>query len=270
MCALILLHTVLQFARKRSISISRLINGFWRGLLTTLPLPPAPAVTLLPSSSSFHPMGSQKAAGPWLRMENSQMDRAPETETEPPHQRRPRLAVSKEPRWPCQRPGLQARLSGRPAWDFGKHGKQTSLHRKHSSDLLRPGWQGCPRLLLPGISRCQKVEGKKSPAASVAQAPVRAQALVADYWLTSTSRSGRGAFPCLLRLDSALQFANLLIRMQYTLFRKVIITITYVHIYIYFSHTCTHLYVYCFMDLSLCRFSQLLASKLTDTRTVRR
>lgn len=242
MRALILLHTVLQFARKRSISISRLINGFWRGSLTTLPPPPAPAVTLLPSSSSFHPTGSQKAAGPWLRMENSQMNRAPETETEPPHQRRPRLAVSKEPRWPCQHPGLQARLSSRPAWDFGKHGKQTSLHRKHSSDLLRPEWQGCPRPLLPGISQHQPVPEsgrKKSPAASVAQAPVRAQALVADYWLTSTSRSGRGAFPCLLRLDSALQFANLLIRMQYTSFRKVIITITYVHIYIFFTHVYT-------------------------------
>lgn len=68
-----------------SISVSSLINGFWRGALITLPQPPAPAVTLLLSFPYIHAAGSQKAAGLWLRMEDSQMDQTLETETEPPH-----------------------------------------------------------------------------------------------------------------------------------------------------------------------------------------
>lgn len=40
--------------------------------------------------------------------------------------------------------------------------EKTSPHRKHISDLLRPGQQGCPRLFLPGNGqhqRCQKGDG---------------------------------------------------------------------------------------------------------------
>lgn len=73
-------------------------SGFWRGALPTLPLSPAPAVSFLLSFSPFHPAGSQKAAGPWLRMENSLMDQAPGMENEPPHRRRSPRSTSREPR----------------------------------------------------------------------------------------------------------------------------------------------------------------------------
>ena len=91
---------------------------------------------------------------------------------------------------PANIPGLQAQLSDIPAWDFGKHGKQTSPRLKRISDLLRPGQQGCPRLFLPGNSQHQPVlesERNKSPAESVAQVPAKAEARVADYWLTLTA-----------------------------------------------------------------------------------
>ncbi|KAF6081937.1 hypothetical protein HJG60_008914 [Phyllostomus discolor] len=64
---------------------------------------------------------SQKAAGPWLRMENSLMHQAPGTETEPPHQRRsPRTSPGSHAE-AANILGFRALLGNIPAWDFGKH-----------------------------------------------------------------------------------------------------------------------------------------------------
>lgn len=178
------LHVVLQFVKKRKHPYFKINQWLLEMGPYHPPPPPDPAVTLLPSFSYFHPAGSQKAAGPWLRMENSQMDGAPERDPnlnirDGPHTLRPGSHAG-----PANILGLQAQLNDIPAWDFGKHCKQTSPHLKCISDLLRPGQQGCPRLFLPGNSQHQPVlesERKKSPAESVAE---NQQGL--RHWLLAT------------------------------------------------------------------------------------
>ena len=71
------LHIELQFAEKRKRPSFK--TDQWlleRGPVSPL-LAPFPAVTFLLCFSHSHPEGPQKAAGPWLRVESSQMDGAP-------------------------------------------------------------------------------------------------------------------------------------------------------------------------------------------------
>lgn len=154
------LNMELQFAEKRkppSFKIDQWLLE--RGPVSPLPAP-FPAVTFLLCFSHSDPEGPQKAAGPWLRVESSQMDGAPEMESEPPHQRQSQSLCPGSHAGPANIPGLQAQLSLIPAWDFGKHWQQTPPHLRRSSDLLEPGQRGCPRPFLPGNRHHQPMPGR--------------------------------------------------------------------------------------------------------------